>query len=109
MVTLSLRAWQVMVFTTRGSTELRYKKSFYNEDVEIVGHVAQRGGGSIISGNIKGQVGWGSEKHNLVVQGNWTRLPLKVPSNQNVVTEGSTGWDERSNVHNNRWWVKPGS
>ena len=49
----------------------------------------QRGGRFFILGNIQGQVGRGSEQPDLVekvptrCRGDWTRWPLKVPSNPN--------------------------
>jgi len=48
-------------FTLDGKEEF-----FYSESGETMEQVAQRGGGCPIPGNIKGQVGWGSEQPDLV-------------------------------------------
>jgi len=47
--------------------EGRYKEDiFYHKGGETVEQVAQRGSGGPISGNIQGQVGWGSDQPDLV-------------------------------------------
>ena len=44
-----------------------YKEEiFYHEGGETLEQVAQRGSGGPVSGNIQGQVGWGSEQAGLV-------------------------------------------
>ena len=47
-------------------SSLARKLVFYNEDGETLEQVAQRGSRCPIPGNIQGQVGWGSEKPDLV-------------------------------------------
>ena len=52
------------------------EKAFYNKSGEAVEHVAQRGGGCPIPGNIQGQAGLGTEQPDLAVcslQRSWTR------------------------------------
>ena len=46
--------------------KLNKEEIFYNEGGETLAQVAQRGSGGPIPGNIQGQVGWGSEQHDLV-------------------------------------------
>jgi len=67
----------------------KMKKFFYDEGGETLAQVSQRGGGCPIPGDIQGQVGWGSEQSDLVVdvpphcRGGWITWPLKVPSKTN--------------------------
>lgn len=42
------------------------EEGVYNEDCKVMEWVAQGSGKYHIPGNIKGQVGWGSEQSNLV-------------------------------------------
>jgi len=61
--------------------------NFYHKGGETLAWVVQRGGRCPIPGNIRGQVGRGSEQPGsgwrcpCSLQGGWTIWPLKVPSN----------------------------
>ena len=63
----------------------------YSKDGEALTQVAQRGGGCSVPGDIQGQAGQGSEhliwcRCPCSLQGNWTRWPLRVPSNSSNST-----------------------
>lgn len=61
-------------------------KDFFNEDGQTLAQVTQRGDGSLISGNIQGEVGQGLKQPDLVedvpAHGR-TRCPLKSLPNSN--------------------------